>query len=337
MTAAIAGFTLALILFMSFDDDLKSLKALLVGALSGTTLIKAQVIFDSVRVRFSGLETADTRKSSIVFFLSIFSLLFGFVGGFFVIRLGLQRAVAEATSAIKRLVAALPELPTLPWPELREDFPRIDGELPSDDVIAKLAAIEDWTTSTPNEAIRAGAVLLLGEKPEAALRPLRHALATADLPSPLAFDLYATAFVDTYAMPEYLEDTRVREFEKEVARMLSYFPQSFLVNLDVGYLYLYVRGVEYANLALLYTRRALDQRPQSAPANYNMACALAARIRESIGASPSDADIQEIIDHLEKYISREPQNAKTLNSQHDFDQLLQNEHFKAWFQRASGI
>jgi hypothetical protein len=107
--------------------------------------------------------------------------------------------------------------------------------------------------------------------------------------------------------------------------MLTYWPGSFLVNLDAGYLYLYAQGK--AELAAFYSRRALEQRPHSGPANYNLACALA----QSYGTiPPNDEQVKQLVFHLEKYLAREPFQVAQLNVQGDFQYALQNPTFAAW-------
>lgn len=327
----VVGFTLALVLFLNVDDDMKSIKTLVVGALSGTTLIKAESILEVLKYRYHQAFTQGEGSSlSLVFFLGFSTALLGFVSGFFWVRLGgLAKEVARANSEVQTILAKVPLVPTLPWPEFREEFISAPEKLPDEKELNRLANIGDWSSVPPSEMIRAGAALLAKKRPEEALKPLRYALAHVEPPSPMAFDLYAAALVDSHARA-WLPEDKVREFEREIARMLTYWPGSFLVNLDAGYLYLYARGK--AELAAFYSRRALEQRPQSGSANYNLACALA----QSYGTTPpNDEQVKQLVSYLEKYLVREPSQVAQLSLQEDFQYVRQNQTFAAWLDSRS--
>ena len=88
----VAGFLLALILFIRVDDSLKPMRTAVLGALSGTGLVKAEAFGRFAAGEFTKLPT-DGHAG--LFFAAIAAGLLGVIGGFAAIRLGLEREIVE--------------------------------------------------------------------------------------------------------------------------------------------------------------------------------------------------------------------------------------------------
>jgi len=321
----LAGFLLALVLFLNFDEDMKGLKTLLVGAVSGLTLTNARPILEKVSRHYSLLtaQSPQDRWLGFLTFLSLTSGLLGFVGGFLVIRLRLEGAFASARSAVGRYLDSAPDPPSLPWVEAREFWLEKPGEMPDAKTLAKITNVKDWSALPPEQATRAGGVLLKAKRHEAAFAALKAALAS-EPPSPAAFDFYAAALAET-ASGKFFDEATLRDVERTVARMLTYWPDSYLVNVDAGYLYLYASGK--ARLARHYSERALNVRPNSKSASFNLACALAAELGPR---APTDEEVKPIVRALDIALSQAPGWVERIEKEDDFVFAKQNKAFADW-------
>jgi hypothetical protein len=101
--AHVAGFLLALILFVNVDASLRGMRTAVVGALSGTGLVKAEKIAGYVSLQFAALGSADTRATAGLFFLGVGAGLLGIVGGFAAIRLGFETEIANLGLPLARV------------------------------------------------------------------------------------------------------------------------------------------------------------------------------------------------------------------------------------------
>jgi hypothetical protein len=323
----VLGYLAALILFVGIDDDMRSLRTLVLGTVSGTALINTRDIVASLDEQFRALASSWLAG---LYFLAIGGAIVGFVAGYMHARLWIEPDLTVMKIGLERTRALVPEVPSLPWPEFSEDWPALAGGMPDEKVLAEVKQVQDWSKVPAPDAIRAAAVMLLAGDVDIALRASAAAMTVAEPPSPSAFDLYAAALVKKHGA-QRLPDESVRELERHLARMLTYWGSSFLVLLDAGFVYLYVAG--QAALAEHYTRRALALRPNSPAANLNLACALAQTIGQRV---PADREVTPIIEALDRFLAAKPRalDGRFLR-EGDFAYVMQNATFAGWWAQRS--
>jgi hypothetical protein len=320
LTFTLGGVTLSVLLFTQ-DADLRIYKQAVVGIATGAGAVKIGELLDLIRQRVAWAHESvgSNRALGVGFFLNAATAIIGAHVGFLLVRFWLDRAIAEEKLNLDTLVSGVKAPEGLPWNEAK----KTTGSALPEAHLKQLEHISDWTDVPGPTATRAGQALLQEGRAEQALAPLEYAVMNIEPPSPEAFDLFAAAL----AQAARYRDIDGDRAERAIGRMLTYWDCSYLVNLDIGYLYLYVPG--RADLAAHYSRRALKIRPRSPSASLNLACALAAQV----GAQPDEAKVDEITRLLDVSLTAKPLVLGTFDAQGDFDELKKVPRFADWLRR----
>jgi hypothetical protein len=261
-----------------------------------------------------------------IFFLGVASGLLGFLGGFLLVRVGgLEGVIADEQRRLAERLKGVPEVPQVPLPEMDEFWPQFEAP---DDAVVEALTKTDWSKAPASDALRAAAVFFAKQRWDDVIKALGPQISTGDQPSPMAFDLYLGAAVSKNNGKPFASD-QAHKLDGFSSRMLTYWPDSFLVNLDVGFLNLYLPN--HADFAVHYAMRALAVRPDSGAANLNLACALAQGLA---GQGLPDEDIDKVIAALEQYLRVSTDGLAKLNKEGDFDDLeTRSPRFADWLQR----
>jgi tetratricopeptide (TPR) repeat protein len=328
--AVLTGYLISLVLFFRTDEDLRGLKTILIGAISGTTLAQSKEIVQRISFHFGKLSSvaSDEVYRSRLFFFAVSGGLLGLASGYFATRFDLEPLLAKRDAALKALdqlpdTAALSSITLLGTDEM---WPELEGKVPDVQTLDALAK-KDWREHAPNDALRAAAAFFAAKRWKDVLNAVGPALRAAEPPSISGFDLYVGALSRDL---REISGEPLHKVKAISSRLLAYWPDSFLVNLDLGYLYLYVP--RSWQLAEHYTQRALTVRPDSGAASLNLACALAQKIRDTQLAS--DVDVERIIACLDVMFASYPDARAKYNAEGDFnvEPLQKHPKFAAWLQ-----
>jgi hypothetical protein len=300
------GLALACIAFVSVDDDMRALRNLLLGALSGLGIASWNSGLEMLRRYWNYLDDVpgeqDVVRLGRLFFFAIAVTLWSVVAGWRIVRSYLERTLVLEGNEIKRLLAARRTID-------RPTLGRLAAGAPDDvppNLLAKLVAVEDWSTLDVEEVVASAELLVQSKKYPQAMRAAAYAITVGEPPSQGAFEALCMAIcqpkqdvVEATKRPVYMTPEEQRTYEAALTRMLAYYRESWLIHLCAGWATLFIEGKEDEAREHSEKARMLD--PQQPYAYLNAASAIACKASRT--GTLDAADETALLDYLRRYLS----------------------------------